>query len=89
MSQNSQKNICPGVSFAIKLQTEGLQLSQIQHLMLYCGSCEIFKNIYFANICEGQPLRSKIFRGGFVRNILGFCYKRNGQLLTERRHMFP
>ena len=89
MSQNAQKNIWPGVSFAIKLQTEGLQLSQIQYLMLSWGSCEIFKNIYFANVCEGQPLKSKIFSGGFVRNILGFYYKRDGQLLTERRHMFP
>ena len=40
----------------------------------------LYKNIYFANVCEGLPLKSKIFTGVSFRKILGFYYKRNRQL---------
>ena len=36
-----------------------------------------FKNIYFVNVCEGVPLKSKIFTGVSFRKILAFYYKRN------------
>ena len=39
-----------------------------------------FKNIYFVNVCEGVPLKSKIFTGVSFRKILAFYYKRNRQL---------
>ena len=42
--------------------------------------CEISKNIYFANVCERLPLKSKIVTGVHFRKILGFYYKRNRQL---------
>ena len=47
--------------------------------MLSCEFLEIFTNIYFANVCEGLPLKSKIFTGISFRKILGFYYKRNKQ----------
>ena len=76
--QNSQENICAEVSFAIKLQAGGLQLHWIKNLS---GEfCEIFKNNYFANVCEALPLKSKIFTRVSFRKILGFCYKRNRKL---------
>ena len=39
----------------------------------------LYKNIYFANACDGMPLKSKIVTGVFFRKILGFYYKRKGQ----------
>ena len=38
------------------------------------------KNIYFANVCQGMPLISKIFTGVSFRQMLGFYYKRKRQL---------
>ena len=38
---------------------------------------EIFKDIYFANVCEGLPLKNKIFIRVSFRKILGFHHKRN------------
>ena len=40
----------------------------------------LYKNIYCANVCEGMPLKSKIFTGVSFRKILGFYYKRKRQL---------
>ena len=40
----------------------------------------LYKNIYFANVCEGMPLKSKIFPGVSFRKILSFYYKRKRQL---------
>ena len=40
----------------------------------------LYKNIYFANVCEGMPLKSKIFTGVSFRKILGFYYKQKRQL---------
>ena len=40
---------------------------------------EIFKNIYFESVCEGLPLKSKIFTGVSFRKILGLYYKQNRQ----------
>ena len=42
--------------------------------------CETFKNIYFANVSEGLPLKSKSFTGVSFRKILSFYYTRNRQL---------
>ena len=69
--QNSQENNCAGVSFAI-----------IQNLVevLPCEFCENFKNIDFENVCEGLPLKNKIFTRVSFRKILGFYYKWNRQL---------
>ena len=52
---------------------------------------EILKSIYFANICDGMPLKSKIFTGVSFRKILGFSYKRKRQLFyyEELRLTFP
>ena len=50
--------------------------------MLSCEFCETFKNIYFANVCEDLPLKSKISTGVSFRKILGFYYKRNRQLFS-------
>ena len=33
---------------------------------------EILKSIYFANVCDGMPLKSKIFTGASFRIMLGF-----------------
>ena len=41
---------------------------------------EILKSIYFANVCDGMPLKSKIFTGASFRIMLGFYYKRKRQL---------
>ena len=40
----------------------------------------LYKNIYFANVCEGMPLISKIFTWVSFRKILSFYYKRKRQL---------
>ena len=40
----------------------------------------LYKNIYFANVCEGMPLISKIFTGVSFRKMLGFYYKWKRQL---------
>ena len=40
----------------------------------------ILRNFYFENVCEGMPLKSKIFTGFCFCKILGFYYKRNRQL---------
>ena len=40
----------------------------------------LYKDIYFANVCEGMPLISKIFTGVSFRKMLGFCYKQKRQL---------
>ena len=45
-----------------------------------CGFCEIFKDIYFANVCKCLPLKENIFTRVPFRKILGFYYKRNRQL---------
>ena len=45
----------------------------------------LYKNIYFANIREVVPLKSKIFTGASFGKILGFYYKRNRQLLYYER----
>ena len=37
----------------------------------------IFKDIYFANVCESLPLKNKIFTRVSFRKILGFYYKWN------------
>ena len=42
---------------------------------------KIFKNIYFANVCGGLSLKSKIFTGVFFCKISDFYYKRNRPLL--------
>ena len=42
--------------------------------------CKIFKDIYFANVCEDLPLKNKIFTRVFFCKILGFYYKWNRQL---------
>ena len=72
--QNLQENICPKVSFYNKatasLNTESGQV-------FYYEFCEIFKNIYFTNVCEGLPLKSKIFTGVSFRKMLDFYYKQN------------
>ena len=47
--------------------------------MLSGKFCEIFKNIYFANVFESLPLKSKIVTGVSFRKLLGFYYKRNRQ----------
>ena len=48
--------------------------------MLSCEFCETFKNIYFANLCEGLFLKSKILTGVSFLKILDFYYKRNRRL---------
>ena len=48
--------------------------------VLSCEFWEIFKNIYFANVCQDLILQSKIFTGISFRKMLGFYYKRNRQL---------
>ena len=48
--------------------------------MLSCNFCEILKNIYFTNVCEGLPPKNKIFTRVSFRKILGFYYKRNRQI---------
>ena len=42
----------------------------------------LYKNIYFANVSKGMPLKSKIFSGVSFSNILGFYYKRKRQLFN-------
>ena len=41
----------------------------------------LYKNIYFTNVCEGMPLKRKIFTGVSFLKILGFYYK-------WKRHLF-
>ena len=41
--------------------------------------CEIFKDIFFASVCEDLPLNKKIFIRVSFRKMLGFYYKRNKQ----------
>ena len=53
--------------------------------VLSCEFFETFKNIYFANVCEGLPVKSKIFTGVSFRKVLSFYYKRNRQLLYYER----
>ena len=48
--------------------------------VLSCEFREIFTKIYFANVCEGLPLKSKIFTGVSLRKNLDFHYKQNRQL---------
>ena len=45
----------------------------------------LYKNIYFANACEGMPLISKIFTGASFRKMLHFHYKRKRQLFYYER----
>ena len=47
---------------------------------LSCAFCKIFKKIYFANACEGLPLKSKIFTQVSFRKSLDFYYIPNRQL---------
>ena len=46
IKENSEKNICAGSPFLIKLHAEDLQLIKIETLaqVFYCEFCEIFKN---------------------------------------------
>ena len=74
--RNLQENICAGVSFAIKLQAGKPTTS----LHAESSTAAFFKNICFVNVCEGLPLKSKIFTGVSFRKILAFYYKRNRQL---------
>ena len=71
ISQHSQENICAGVSFAIKLQAGGLKFHEIQNLVevLSCEFCKIFKDVYFANVCEGLLLKNKTFTSVSFRKI--------------------
>ena len=89
--QNSQGNFFAGVSFTIRLQTGGLQFHEIQNLVqvLYCKFCEIFKKIYFANVCESLLLKKKIFTGVSFHKTLGFHLKQNSFTMNELRHIFP
>ena len=45
----------------------------------------LYKNIYFANVCEGLPLISKIFTGVSFHKMLDFHYKRKRQLIYYER----
>ena len=45
--------------------------------MFLCEFCEIYKNIYFANVCEDLLVKSKIINAVFFRKVLGFYYKQN------------
>ena len=40
----------------------------------------LYKNIYIAKVCEGMPLKSKIFSGVSFCNVLDFYYKRKRKL---------
>ena len=52
--------------------------------------CEIFKDIYFANVCEGLPPKSKIFTEISFCKTLGFYYKRKKQVFYyEEAYIFP
>ena len=48
--------------------------------MTSCKFCEIFKDIYFANVCEALLLKNNIFTKVSFRKILGFYCKWNRQL---------
>ena len=45
--------------------------------VLCCEFCKIFKDIYFAKVCEDLPLKNKISTGVYFRKILDFYYKWN------------
>ena len=45
-----------------------------------CEFCKIFKDIYFAKVCKGLPLKENIFTRVPFCKILGFYYKRNREL---------
>ena len=47
--------------------------------MLSCQFGEIFKNIYFTNVCEDLPLKNKMFARISFRKTLGLYYKWNRQ----------
>ena len=53
--------------------------------MLSCEFCGILRNlsrnIYFTNVCEGVPLKNKIFARVSFGKMLGFYYK-------QKRHFF-
>ena len=52
-----------------------------RHLeILSCKFCKIFRNIYFANLCEGLPPKNRIFTGVSFYKIFGFYYKRSRKL---------
>ena len=78
--QNWQENTCTGslLQWSCSLEAYLVQV-------LCCEFFEIFKNIYFANVCEGLPVKSKIFTGVSFRKVLSFYYKRNRQLLYYER----
>ena len=48
--------------------------------MFSCDFCEIFKNIYFANVREGLPLNCNISAGVSFCKGLVFYYKHNRKL---------
>ena len=48
--------------------------------MLSCEFCEIFKDIYFANVCESLPLKNNILSRVSLRKSLDFYYKSNSEL---------
>ena len=56
----------------------------IQNLVqvVSCEFCEIFKNTYFENVCEGLSLKRKILTGVSFYNILGFYYERTHNSFT-------
>ena len=69
-STNSHENFYAGVSLAIRLQAGHLQL----HYITESGTdafmwilWNLYKNIYFINVCEGMPLKSRIFSGVSIR----------------------
>ena len=60
--------------------------------IIFCKFCEIFKNIYFANICEGLSLKNNIFtRVSFRKTFCFYCMAFTTFTpftMNELRHMF-
>ena len=76
-STNSQENICAGVSFATagwrSLATSLKSESGTGAFLWIFWS--LYKNVYFANVCEGMPLKSKIFTRVSLPKILSFYFE--------------
>ena len=81
--QNSLGNICTRVSFVTKLQA-GTSLNTESGTDIFSVSSlkSFYKNIYFANVSKGMPLKSKIFSGVSFRKTLGIYCKRKRQLFN-------
>ena len=73
MSQKSQKNICAGVFYLIKIQAGDLELyyKETPLLVFFCKFCEIFKSTNFGNVYERLLLRVRSLRVSF-RKVSGF-----------------